>query len=154
MGYVVLLELHSWCRWVVLVSAVVVLLKSWGGLWTGRAWQPGDGHAVRVWVGATDTQLLLGLSLYSVGSPLAAMARQAGRAAWGEPSLRFFGYLHPVLMLLAVAATHATWVWTRRASRDEVRFWRLVRGLLGTALTVSLAMPWPFLAYGRPLFRV
>ena len=27
MGYVVLLELHSWCRWAVLLSALFVLLS-------------------------------------------------------------------------------------------------------------------------------
>jgi hypothetical protein len=97
---------------------------------------------------------MLGMGLYLVGSPLAAMARQDVRAAWSEPSLRFFGLLHPALMVLAVASTHVTWVWARRAARDEERFWRLVRGVVATALLISLAMPWPFLAYGRPLVRV
>lgn len=151
--YSVLLELHSWCRWVVLLALGMVLARGWWGMWTRRPWRPSDSVAARLWVGATDTQLMLGMALYLVGSPLAAMARHDLRAAWGEPSLRFFGLLHPALMALAVASTHATWVWARRAAHDEERFWRLVRGVVATALLISLAMPWPFLAYGRPLVR-
>ena len=104
MVYTVLLELHSWCRWVVLIALALVVGRGWAGLWTRRPWRPADSLATRLWVGATDTQLLLGLALYLVGSPLAAMARQDPGAAWQEPTLRFFGLLHPTLMVLAVVA--------------------------------------------------
>lgn len=149
-----LLSLHSWVRWAVVVTTLVVGARCAWACFTGRSWSPRDAALARLWVSVIDTQVLLGMLLYFFASPLAAIARQSLRAAWSDPSLRFFGIQHPVSMLAAAVLTHVAWVWTRRAE-DEARerFRRLGLGVFGATVLIVLAIPWPFLTYGRPLTR-
>lgn len=149
-----LLTLHSWVRWAVLVTTLVVAARcAWG--WTaGKRWSQRDAALARSWVGAIDVQVLLGMLLYFFASPQAAIARQSLRWAWTDPSLRFFGILHPLSMLVAATLAHASWVWARRTDGEtRERFRRLGLGVLGAVAIFLLAIPWPFLSYGRPLTR-
>lgn len=151
----VLLTLHSWCRWAVVLSTLAAGARCASGWVRGRRWTPLDARFARAWVGAIDLQMSLGMLLYLSASPLAAIARRDLAAAWLDPWLRFFGILHPVAMLAATSVAHASWIWARRAdegARD--RFRRLGLGVLATTVIVGGAIPWPFLPYGRPLARI
>lgn len=149
-----LLFVHSLFRWAVLVVTLTVGARCVLG-WLGkRRWTAADAAWGRAWVGAIDLQVSLGLLLYFMASPLVAVARQDFTRAWADDVLRFFGIVHPLLMLSAAAIAHAAWIWTRRTGKGPgERFQRLGLGLLGTLLLITLAIPWPFLPYGRPLAR-
>ncbi|MBX3198890.1 MAG: hypothetical protein KF850_24670 [Labilithrix sp.] len=150
----VLLTLHSWTRWAVVASLVVVVARSVRAWATRRPWTPPDATVARAWVGAMDLQLALGFTLYFVGSPMAEIARHDLRAAWAAGhALRFFGLIHPACMFVAFMLTHATWISARRTELDRERFRRLALGSLVTSVLVAVAIPWPFLSYGRPLVR-
>ena len=148
-----LVALHSWGRWAVFLTAAFVAARAALGWARGRDWGAADAAAARVWVGSVDVQALLGMTLYFAVSPLAFVARLDPAGAWRDPTLRFFGALHPVLMAGAFAATHATWVAVRRVGASRERFGRLGLGALAALGLLALATPWPALAYGRPLFR-
>lgn len=151
----VLLTLHSWTRWGVVTSLVVVVARSVRGWATKSPWTASDATVARVWVGAMDLQLALGFTLYFVGSPMAEIARHDLRAAWAAgDALRFFGLLHPASMFVAFVLAHATWTSARRTELDRERFRRLTLGALATTALVTIAIPWPFLSYGRPLVRL
>lgn len=154
MVFWIFLELHSWLRWAVVLAALSVGLIAASGWFEGRPWNDVDQWIARAWVGATDLQVLLGLGLYLGSSPTAEVARHDLVAAWRDPLLRFFGVLHPSLMLLAFVLTHVAWVRARRATSDRERFHRLGLGVLLVLVALALAIPWPWLAHGRPLFRV
>lgn len=154
MLHALLLWLHSWFRWAVVVTTLVVGARCAWAWASGRSWSQRDAARARVWVSVLDTQVLLGMLLYFFASPQAAIARQSLRAAWSDPSLRFFGIQHPLSMLAAAAIAHASWVWARRtddATREPFR--RLGLGILAAIVLILLAIPWPFLTYGRPLTR-
>lgn len=149
-----LLTLHSWLRWAVVVTTLVMGARCAWAWAARRSWSRRDGALARSWVGVIDTQVLLGLLLYFFASPQAAIARQNLRWAWTDASLRFFGIQHPLSMLAAAFITHASWVWARRTVDDTPeRFRRLGLGVLGALLLILLAIPWPSLTYGRPLIR-
>lgn len=150
-----LLTVHSWVRWAVVLSTLGVGARcAWGWLRGGR-WTPKDASFARVWVAAIDIQVALGLLLYFTASPIAQIARQDLRGAWSSEWLRFFGIVHPLVMLVAAAVMHAAWIWTRRTEDDASdRFRRLGLGVLAVLVLVALAIPWPFLSYGRPLTRM
>lgn len=151
----VLLTIHSWFRWAVVLSTLTVGARYARGWIRRRSWTPTDSALARAWVGAIDIQVSLGLLLYFTASPLADIARQDLRGAWSDDSLRFFGILHPLSMLAAAFVAHAAWIWTRRTEDGaNGRFRRLGLGVLGVLVLVVLAIPWPFLSYGRPVTRM
>ena len=128
MTYTLVLFVHSWWRWVVLALMLAVLLR-------------GDGRLRVAMVGAVDVQLLLGLSLYLFLSPFTKAFFAA--PTMKQPHLRFFGVEHIFGMLVAVTLVHV-------GSRKR----RHLRGFTLAALLIMLAsIPWPFLVYGRPLWR-
>ena len=132
---------------------MLTLVRSLSGWQQARAWSAWDQRAARLFVGSVDTQVLLGLTLYFGVSPIAAAARADLAAAWADPTLRFFGVIHPALMLLAFIAAHVAWVAARRAELPTQRHRRLALGALTAAAFLVAAIPWPFLEYGRPHVR-
>lgn len=149
--YTIVLFLHSWVRWLVLVTGAVAFVRSTTG--GARSWASGDDRAMLVFTIALDMQLLLGLVLYLVLSPTVGLAFQNMRAAMQTTSIRFFVVEHAIGMFLAVAAAHVGRVRIRRVAPEARR--RTAAIFSGISLLLMLiAMPWPGLPYARPLFRV
>jgi len=144
-----LLFIHSWLRWIVLALIVISLVRAIrGGAWT-------DGHSkLRLaTVASFDAQVLLGIILFVV-SPMTPKSGAAMGAYMKVSALRFFTIEHQFAMLIALAALHIGSVKSKKADDDRGRHkaWALAAGL---ALFFVLAgIPWPFLPYARPLFRV
>lgn len=147
-----LLAIHSWNRWLVVVAALltflfaifaikdtrkVSLLKKFSAL-----------HVIVV-----DMQVTVGLALYFFFSPIVQSAFQTGAGMMREPSLRYWAVEHIATMLLATILVHVGRTYAKK-SKTENSFAK--RTLLFTGLWIVLtlaAMPWPQLANGRPLFR-
>jgi hypothetical protein len=102
-----------------------------------------------------DVQLLLGLLLYFVFSPLTTVALKDFGAAMSNPVQRFFAVDHVVAMVIAVVLAHVGRALSRRAADAQGKH-RLAAILYGLAvLAIVLAIPWPFeTGVGRPLLRL
>ena len=156
--YEAILLLHSFTRWLLLASAAATALAGLAGALGGQPFGARDRAVARAFVTCVDAQVLLGLSQYFGLSPLARAARalwasEGFAALWAERELRFFGVIHPLLMLLAASVAHASWVAARRSECASERHRRLG---FGAALALGLflaAIPWPFLGHERPWFR-
>jgi hypothetical protein len=134
-----LLHTHNILRWVVLIAAIVAVVRAWRSGATGRA-----GLVLTI---ALDTQVLLGIVMYAVTSPIvrAALANMSGTMK--DRVLRFWAVEHPFSMIVALVLVHVARVLERRGKK------RAVAILLTIALVALLAgIPWPFMPYGRPLF--
>ncbi|WP_426754648.1 hypothetical protein [Myxococcus sp. Y35] len=153
MLYSVVLLLHSWLRWGVVVLGVLALVKSLMGWRRGRDWTSGDRGLQVAFTATFDLQMLLGMTLYFVLSPLTPRSLEALRMNMSIGQLRFFGLEHPLLMLLALTAAHVASGLSRRATSAVAKHRAWALGLLITMLLVVLAIPWPMLSYGRPLLR-
>ncbi|MCP3140613.1 hypothetical protein [Pyxidicoccus xibeiensis] len=153
MLYTVVLFLHSWLRWGVVVFGVLALGSSLRAWLRGQDWLPSHRRLQVAVVSLFDTQMLLGLTLYFVLSPLTPRSLEALRANLSVSFLRFFSVEHPALMLVALAVAHVASALSRRAEEPtrKHRVWAL--GLLAVMLLVALAIPWPGLSHGRPLVR-
>ena len=151
--YSFVLGLHSWIRWVALVAGVgatmTALVDRTGTDRPGRAdmW----GFALMM---ALDVQLLLGLLLYLVLSPFTAEAMRDFSIAMKSPGLRFFAVEHGTLTLAAVAVAHVGCVLTRKAQTPASKRTRMFVCFGLATILMILAIPWPGMAYGRPLFRI
>jgi hypothetical protein len=151
--YPLMLVVHSLLRWVVLAAGLVAFGRALAGMRGRRAWTAADDRAGQLFVGMLDLQLLIGIALYLVFSPITRAAFQDFGAAMGNSMLRFWAVEHILGMVIAVALAHIGRVRTRRAM-DPVRRHKLTAIFFGLALVAILAtIPWPGMPAGRPLFR-
>jgi hypothetical protein len=151
--YGVILIVHSWNRWLVLASALGTLIVAIRGLSTGRQWSQTDQRLARVFISALDLQALLGLLLYFVLSPIIPKSLDEFKAAMHVGALRFFAIEHITMMLLAVIVAHGAWAYAKRARNAQARQRRITCGFALSLLLILSAIPWPWVAAGRPLFH-
>ncbi len=149
--YTPVLFLHSWLRWVALPAG-------FAAIGTSLSDRSSEGGRADKWglifMIVLDIQMLLGLLLYLVLSPFTAEAMRDFGAAMRNPGLRFFAVEHLTLMLAAVGLAQRGRVLARKAaSVESKRVRRLVCFGLAT-LAMLMAIPWPGMTAGRPLFRV
>ena len=150
--YTATLFIHSWLRYLVLGLGLLLLVGAAGGLrkgWNARL------ERSHVWFMAVlDVQLLLGLLLYLVLSPIAGAARAHMGLAMKDPTLRFFGVEHLVTMLLAIVIAHVGRARSKKKSNPQARSKSVLITQCVWLLLTLAAIPWPGLDIGRPLFRL
>jgi hypothetical protein len=88
--YSVVLFLHSWVRWLVVIAAVAAVGRAFYG-WLGKkGWTQLDDQLGLLFSTSLDVQMLLGLILYIFLSPITTAAFKNFGAAMSNPILRFF----------------------------------------------------------------
>ena len=150
MLYTVILSLHSVLRWLVLVAVVAVVVRAALGWFGKRPWARLDDRLGLLYTGLMDAQLLVGLVLYVFLSPLTQAAFANLSAAMQEPTLMFFAVEHIFTMVVAVVLAHVGRALSRRAA-EGAKHQRAAIWYTLSFLAILVAIPWPFLAYGRPL---
>lgn len=151
--YTFVLALHSLVRWVVLVLAVVAIVRAWWGWLGGKPWS-GVQKGLNVGlVSALDLQLLLGLWLYAVLSPLTQAAFQNFGGAMKSGPLRFWAVEHIGLMIVAIVLAHVGQALSKRAPTDAGRYKRAAIFFTLALVAILVAIPWPGTEVARPLLR-
>lgn len=151
--YTLVLVTHSWLRYLVLGFGIGLLIASFLSWRNARETSPQDERLHVRFLAALDAQLLLGLLLYFVLSPITEAAFANFGAAMKNAQLRFFGVEHIATMLLAVIVAHVGRNRSKRkhgAARHRTVF---ITQAVWLVLTLA-AIPWPMLDTGRPLFRL
>ena len=151
-AYEVVLLVHSWLRWAVLLLGVAVFGRAWRS-WRGRASLPSPALHVGFII-ALDAQVALGLVLYFGLSPIPAAALQDMDAVMGDAVLRFYSLEHVFGMAAALIAAHVAFMAGRVADGRALASARSMFLAQAFWLFVTLgSIPWPGLTYGRALFR-
>jgi hypothetical protein len=150
MLYAILLPIHSILRWVILAAGLYAILRAFVG-WLGKKdWTRADHRAGAWFTIALDMQLLVGLLLYFVASPLVTGALRNFGGAMQNPTARFFAVEHVFLMVLALGIAHGGRTLSRRASASLAKHrWAALFFTLALVV-ILLAIPWPFAAVARP----
>jgi len=144
--YPIVLAIHNVVRWVVLIAGVYALIRSYQG-WFGRGgWSEAERRSGVIFSSALDLQLLLGLILYFLLSPITRRGLQELGAAMADPGLRFFVLEHALYMLLAVISAHLGVALAKRAVEPIVKHRRIALWFTLTWIFLLLGMPW-----ARPL---
>jgi hypothetical protein len=149
--YATVLTIHSWIRWIALISAVGTTLAALRGKVEGS-----DSLADRwgmIAMMVLDTQLLLGLLLYFVVSPNMKAILDNFGDAMKDPTLRFWAVEHTAAMSAAIALAHVGRVLARKAATRAAKRTRLLICFGLATILMFAGMPWPGLMNGRPLFR-
>lgn len=151
--YGAVLLVHSWLRWAVVLLAAAAILRAIAG-WSGRRrWCPADERAGRLFLAALDAQMLIGLVLYFLLSPITQAALSDFSGAMKVSASRFWAVEHVVGMLIGVTLAHVGRGRARRIT-DPSRKHRTAAIFYTLALVAILAsIPWPGTPNARPLFR-
>src|SRR5262245_15321920 len=99
-AYALVLLIHSYLRWAVLLAVVALFVRTLLGWQKARAWQPADERLHSASVGLVDLQFLLGLVLYLLLSPISKAFFADMKYGMKDSSLRFFGLEHVFGMLV------------------------------------------------------
>ncbi len=150
------LSLHSIVRWLVVILGLVTAGRAVAG-WTGkRGWETLDDQLGLAFTSVMDLQLLLGLLLYGILSPLTTGAFQNFGAAMSNSIQRFFAVEHIFLTVIGVVLAHLGRAMNRKATEASAKHKRAAIFFGLAILLILAAIPWPFLATGagRPWLRL
>jgi hypothetical protein len=151
MLYAIVLTIHSYLRWLVVLAGLIAFVRAAAGAVGRTPWTPADERAGFWFVTVLDAQVLLGLILYFV-SPFTHQAFGDFGAAMRDSILRFWAVEHILGMVIGLGLVHLGRVRTRRT--DSLRRHRVAAIFFGLALAVILgSIPWPGMPAGRPLLR-
>ncbi len=104
----ILVTLHSWWRWVVLVVAAITVIKMLVGWLASQKWARLDDQLGMIFTITIDIEVLLGILVWIM---LQAWTRDMAAA-----------FEHPLTMLLAVIVAHVGRSRARKAADDRAKF--------------------------------
>ena len=146
--YSTLLLLHSYTRWLVLIMMVYALGRAWWGFIRKRTWTKDDTIAALGFTWITSLQFVLGLALFLIPGGIARAAWQNFSVAMTVYELRFFGFEHPLQMVIALAVVHLGSARARKAQPAQRQFrWATICFTIAAILILTM-IPW-----WRPLLR-
>lgn len=145
-----LLHLHNFMRWVIIVLAVIVIVKSMSGRNGGKEFTKGDKRNALFLMISADIQLLLGLVMYFMNGWFSVLT---GGGAMANKAARFWSVEHMFGMLVGIILIHIGYSAVKKNITDQEKFKKLFRFTLMAIIIILLTIPWPFREMvGRPLF--
>ena len=152
-SFPLLLALHSWVRWLVLLSLVAAIFRAWRGYRQQAKFTKTD-NSLRHWTATfAHIQLVLGILVYSY-SPLTQYFWKNKAAAIHNLPVSFFSLIHLLLMLTAIVVLTIGSALAKRKPTDAEKFKTMLLWFSIALLLIFLAIPWPFSPLAtRPLLR-
>ncbi len=151
MPYTIVLFLHSYVRWLVVIAALIAVIGAWMG-WSGkRSWTKGENMAGMLFTMFLDIQVLLGLILFAFLSPITTKIFSG--SGFSDSLAQYFTWEHLLPMVAALALAHIGRARSRRAESDQAKFHQAAIFYTLAVVLILIAIPWPFLPVSRPLIR-
>lgn len=149
LAYDIFLTLHNLLRWIVLIAGVIAAIKAIIGWMQNQPWGQSDRQLGLLFTISLDLQVLLGLVLYFVLSPVTTNNFSNFGEAMGNADIRFFLVEHILVMLVALVLAHVGSSRSRKAEPDRNKH-RIAAIFFTLALiAILIAVPWA----QSPLFR-
>ena len=142
MLYDLTLILHNITRWLVLIVALVVIIRSLIGWFGKRDWADTDDKLGMAYTSVMDLQLLLGLLLYFIFSPVTKGAFSNIGAAMSNSDVRFFLVEHLLVMLIAIILAHIGRSRTKKVETSHSKYKNAAIFYGISFLLVLAAIPW------------
>lgn len=151
--YHTLLIIHSYWRWVVLISLLLAIYKSYFGWKKQLNFNKNDNLLRHLTATILHIQLILGLMLYSL-SPLVKYFYQDFIHAIHLREIRFFGMEHIFAMIISITIITIGSIKANRKLDDNQKFKTMFWYYLIGLLLIFTSIPWAFSPLvSRPLFR-
>lgn len=146
--YELMLVLHSYTRWLVLIAMILATSSVWWGRLTNQAWSKWHARFGLAFSMLFTIQFIWGAILYFLPNGLVQIAWQDISAAMDVRELRFFSVEHGFQMVIALGIVHMGKTRARKAELDKTKYrWAIGAYTLATILILT-AIPW-----WRPQFR-
>jgi hypothetical protein len=142
MVYPIVLASHNVMRWVVVLSAIIALFAAYRGWLKRLEWTRPNQLIGMVFTSSLDVQLLLGLLLYFVFSPITRTGLQNLSAVMMNPDLRFFVLEHFGLMLVAVICAHLGSILSKKAEPSGRKHRLAAIWFTLSLILIFLGIPW------------
>lgn len=141
--YLTLVALHSWMRWLVLISLLFALYRAYRGWFGSKPFTRSDNTIRHTTATILHIQFLLGLWLYFI-SPLVQTFLHNFKDAMHDRQARFFGLEHITVMLLAIIVITIGSAKAKRKRSDKQKFRTMAIWFTIGLLLILSSIPWPF----------
>jgi hypothetical protein len=112
---------HNMLRWILLPVIAIVLILSYSGWLGNKPYRKLDNAFGGALVGLAHTQLLIGLLLYFVYSPITQAAFADFGAAMKDKDLRLYAVEHILTMIIAIVIIQLGRTFSKRAATPSKR---------------------------------
>ncbi len=139
----ILVVLHSWLRWILLILLLASIVKSLSGFSGKKALSAGD---KKLWLFTMITAhitLLIGLILLFVGTYGIAKGVPEGVSVMKNATYRFYWVEHPVMMIIAIALITVGRGQAKKSISDYSKYKKAFWFFLIALLVILAAIPWP-----------
>lgn len=151
--YQISLFLHSWNRWLILVAGILVIATAIKGLTGKLEYSPFQRRWALIFMSSLHLQLLVGLLMYFVLSPVTMQALNDFGTAMKDSVLRFWAVEHAFVNILAIVVAQVGSIAVKRSNLSAVKHKKTLIWT-GIALILILAMiPMGMMGVERPWFR-
>ena len=149
--YHILIVLHSYVRWFVLLGLIISVCKAFHGYFFNKSFGKSD-NALRHWTATVaHIQLMIGMVLY-FQSPLIKYFLKNKTGAGTDYA--FFGMIHSTLMLVAIVIVTIGSALAKRKETGKEKFKTMLLWYSLALLMIIIAIPWPFSPFAnRPYLR-
>jgi hypothetical protein len=150
--YANVLLIHNWLRWFTLIMCIGAIVYAARPADSDSGELPGKTWDVYLML-AVDLQMLTGLILYFGLSDFTRAGMENIRGAWQDPAVRYWSILHAGAMFASLFTVRAARVLALNAPTAQLAQRRRLVWFIISTIVILIAIPWPGLANGRPLFR-
>lgn len=147
------LLLHSWNRWAILIFGIAVIVLAVKGLTSGSRYNNSSRKGMFFFILSLHLQLLVGLLLYFVLSPVTSVALSDLGAAMKDGTLRFWAVEHAFVNIIAIAVAQTGSIIVKKRTNDlDKHRLALIWTLIAMILIISM-IPMGIMGVDRPWFR-
>lgn len=141
--YNLILPLHSFVRWLVLISLLAAIFRSYQGWLGGKAYGKFDERLRVATVTILHIQFVLGVFLYAI-SPITTWFIHHISEGIRLREIRFFGMEHVTMMFIAVAIITVGAAKAKCQITDSNKFRTQAIWLTVGLLVILSSIPWAF----------
>jgi Na+/H+-dicarboxylate symporter len=136
---------HNLLRWILLPVVTIVLILSYSGWLANKPYGKLDNAFGGTLVGLAHTQLLIGLLLYMVYSPITQVAFSDFGAAMKDTTLRLYAVEHILTMIIAIVLIQLGRTFSKKAATPLKRHKTIALYTTFALLLILSRMPnWKF----------
>ncbi|HEX6431181.1 MAG TPA: hypothetical protein VF008_26005 [Niastella sp.] len=149
----ILVILHSWLRWILLILLLASIVKSYSGLSSKKALTAGDKKLWLFTMISAHTSLLIGLILLLIGRfGILTVTLPPGTSVMKDSFFRFYWVEHPLMMIIAIVFITIGRGQAKKSVPDPVKYKKAFWFFIIALLLILVSIPWPSRELiGRPL---
>lgn len=141
-AYTIVLALHNIVRWFVVLLGLAAAGMALYGWFGKKSWTNLDNQLGLYYTIAVDTQVLLGLLLYFLLSPITKAAFSDFGASMADADVRFWSVEHIAVMILVLVLAHVGRSRSKKAATDTGKFKNAAIFFTIAAVITLLGIPW------------